>query len=179
MPVWERCNAGGGFILGGVGAFLVLEARAHAEARGASAYARIAHIMTDRCNRAPGEVRRSMVELFERLRATTPTGPLPVLSGASGVEPSTSEEIEFLDYLPACGIEPVVRAYGSEVGHGVEAHFPIGLALAALAIRYGHLPSPRIGSGIERPFAGAVERALLTCVGHWRGEGLALVEAAR
>ena len=34
-PVWERAAVGGGMVLGSLGAFLVLEARAHAEARSA------------------------------------------------------------------------------------------------------------------------------------------------
>jgi 3-oxoacyl-[acyl-carrier-protein] synthase II len=177
-PLWERREEGGGFIPGSVGAFLVLEARAHAEARGANAYAQISDIATDRCSRSAGEAMRSMIELFERVSAKSLPGPLPIFSGASGVEPVTSEEIAFFDYLTTRAIEPVVRGYGSEVGHGVEAHFPAGIALAALALRYGRLPDAHNGSAIERPSPGTIERALLTCVGHWRGEGLALIEAA-
>ncbi len=52
-----------------------------------------------------------------------------------------------------------------------------GLAIAALAASHNALPPAQEGSGIERPFAGAVERVLVTGTGHWRGEGLALVEA--
>lgn len=177
-PVWDRRSGGGGFIAGSVGAFLVLESRAHAEARRTLPYARIAGIATDCCGRAAGEVTSTLMQLFERLRKKTPNGPLPILSGASGVEPATSEEMEFLDCLPAYGIEPVVRAYGSLLGHSVEAHFPAGLALAALAARHGALPSALdCTAAIERPFAGAVDRVLVTGAGHWRGEGLALVEA--
>ena len=176
-PVWGRRNGGGGFILGSVGAFLVLEARPHAESRGATAYARIADVVTDRCSRGVGAVERKLIELFERLRTKMPKGALPILSGASGVEPTTSEEIDFFDYLSACGIEPIVRAYGSQLGHSVEAHFPAGLALAALAISYSALPSALECSVIERPLTGAVQRVLVTGTGHWRGEGLALVEA--
>ncbi len=42
-------------VLGSVGCFLVLESRAHAEARGARPLARLAGVATDRCRRAPGE----------------------------------------------------------------------------------------------------------------------------
>lgn len=175
-PVWDR-HGGGGFIAGSVGAFLVLESRPHAEARRVMPYARIAGVTTDCCGRAAGEVTSTLIQLFERLRTKIPKGVLPVLSGASGVEPTTSEEMDFLDYLPAFGIEPIVRAYGSLLGHSVEAHFPAGVALAALAARHGALPGAPDCSGIERPFAGAVDRVLVTAAGHWRGEGLALVEA--
>jgi 3-oxoacyl-[acyl-carrier-protein] synthase II len=176
-PVWDRAQAGGGFIPGGVGAFLVLESRAHAQARGARAYARIVDVVTGRCDRANGTTTRSLSELHARL-STKPAGPISVLSGASGVAPATSEELEFISSLPCSGAEPIVRAYGSSFGHGVEAHFPSGLALAALSIRYKYLPKESGAPGIERPFSGAAERVLVTCVGHWRGEGLALVEAA-
>lgn len=176
-PVWGRRRGGGGFIPGSVGAFLLLEARAHAEARAARPYARIVDVVTDRCGRAAGECGSTLTELLERFCADVPKGPLPVLSGASGAEPATWEEIEFLDNLPTYGIEPIVRAYGSALGHSVEAHFPAGLAIAALAASHNALPPAQEGSGIERPFAGAVERVLVTGTGHWRGEGLALVEA--
>jgi 3-oxoacyl-[acyl-carrier-protein] synthase II len=175
--IWERRHGGGGFIPGSVGAFLVLESRAHAEARSAIPYARIAGVATDCCGRAAGDVTSTLIQLFERLRKKIPKGALPILSGASGVEPTTGEEIDFLDYLPAYGVEPIVRAYGSLLGHSVEAHFPAGVALAALAARHGAFPSALDCSGIERPFAGSVDRVLVTGAGHWRGAALALVEA--
>jgi 3-oxoacyl-[acyl-carrier-protein] synthase II len=177
-PVWGRRDAGGGMILGSVGAFLVLEARSHAEARQVRPYARIVDVATNRDGRCAGELTQSLIGLFEGMRSHELQGPLPILSGASGVEPATSGETAFLDYLPARAIEPVIRAYGSELGHGVEAHVPAGLALASLAIRYGCLPAPREPNSMERPFAGAVDRVLLTGVGHWLGEGMALVETA-
>lgn len=177
VPVWERRDAGGGMILGSLGAFIVLEARSHAEARQATPYARIVEVATNHVGRGAGELTQSLIGLFEGMRAQALQGPLPILSGASGVEPATSEETAFLDYLPARAIEPVVRAYGSALGHGVEAHVSAGLALASLAIRCGCLPAQR-GGGMERPFAGAVDRVLLTGVGHWLGEGMALVETA-
>jgi 3-oxoacyl-[acyl-carrier-protein] synthase II len=177
LPVWHRRERGGGFIPGSAGAFLILEARSHAEARRAKPYARIAGIVTDRCNREPGDVTRALSHLFERMRPGIPDGALAVLSGASGVEPVTSDEGAFLDNLAMLGIEATTRAFGSMLGHCVEAQFPLGIALAALSVKHGLLPPPSVSSGIERAFSGPVERALVTCVGHWRGEGFALVEA--
>lgn len=174
---WDRRHTGGGFIPGSMGVFLVLEARDHADARGATSYAQIESVVTDRCSRSPGKVTRSMIRLLNRLGGMLHSGPLAVFSGTSGVEPVTSEELDFLDFLPDWNVEPIVRSYGSQLGHGVEAHFPAGIALAALALRYGHLPATDDESGIERPFAGSIDRALLTCIGHWRGEGLALLKA--
>src|ERR1700709_1430418 len=54
-PVGARQDSGGRLRLGAVGCFLVIESRAHAAARGASAYAHIAAIRTDRCRRQPGQ----------------------------------------------------------------------------------------------------------------------------
>src|SRR4051794_30579247 len=42
-PVWDRAS-GGGFALGSMGAFLVLESRAHAEARGAKPLAKLSSV---------------------------------------------------------------------------------------------------------------------------------------
>jgi len=175
--VWDRAGAGGGFIPGGMGAFLVLEARAHATARNIEPYARIVDVATGRCDRTGGATQRALAELYGGLR-DKPTGPLTVLSGASGAAPATAEEIAFIESLPSHGAEPIVRAFGSTFGHGVEAHFPTGLALAALATRHKLTPKATGNAEIERPFTGSTSNALVTCVGHWRGEGLALIGAA-
>lgn len=175
-PVWARTDDGGGFAPGSVGAFLVLESRTHAEARGAVPYARMSALETERSGREPGDVTRALSELIARLGVSIPTGPLPVLSGASGVAPATDEELSFFQRLTARGRDPIVRAYGSLMGHGVEAHLPAGIALAALALRHGQLPPPSETEDIELPLTGPVDRVLVTGVGHWRGEGLALLE---
>lgn len=181
-PVWDRRDGdgdSGGFIPGSVGAFIVLEQRTHAEARGANPYARIADVETDKAGREPGQTARTLMQLFTRLASGGGSpGPLLALSGASGVEPATGEEQVFLERL-AEGQELATRAYGSLFGHGVEAHFPLGVALAALALKHGVAPSPLGPPGIEGPASGTPARALVTGVGHWRGEGLALVEAIR
>ncbi|MCK5090315.1 MAG: beta-ketoacyl-ACP synthase II, partial [Hyphomicrobiaceae bacterium] len=105
-------------------------------------------------------------------------GPLGVLSGASGVEPATGDELSWLDGLENRGIAPAIRAYGTMLGHSVEAHFPAGLALAALAVSRNGFFRPFDNSGRERSVDRQAERILVTGWGHWRGEGLALVETA-
>jgi 3-oxoacyl-[acyl-carrier-protein] synthase II len=177
LPVWARQQAGGGFVPGSIGAFLVLESRSHAEARGASPYAKVSGIVSDRSNREPGEATAAAMELFAALCGDLPKGPLPVLSGASGVAPITGEELAFLAKLTPAGFDAAIRAYGSLLGHGVEAHLITGMALAALAVSAGRF-LPQLGpSHIERPFDGSPSRVLVTSFGHWRGEGLALIEA--
>jgi 3-oxoacyl-[acyl-carrier-protein] synthase II len=55
----------------------------------------------------------------------------------------------------------------------------MNIALAALALKHGKLFAPvPDASGLEQPMNGALTQAIVTGVGHWRGEGLALVEAA-
>lgn len=177
-PVWDRGESGGGFIPGSVGAFVVLEQRAHAEARGVTPYARILAVETEKTGRAPGETTRAMAELFARIDASTSAkAPLLILSGASGTEPATGAELSFLTDLMAQDRDTAVRAYGSLFGHGVEAQFPLGVALAALALKRGAAPGAAGPETIERPLTDAPGRVLVTGVGHWRGEGLALLDA--
>lgn len=101
---------------------------------------------------------------------------LCILSGASGVEPATSEERRFLGET-AAGRNGGVRAYGSALGHGVEAHFITGVALAALALSKRsfyppfHTEERQLG---RDPTCGQV---VVTSFGHCCGEALGLVEA--
>jgi len=168
-PVQERSKHGGGFIPGSVGAFLTLESRAHAEARGAKAYARLNNIVTDYTARGEGDVARALTQLFERILPDIPAGSLPIWDGMSGVEPATAEDYAFLDLLPAYGINPDVHIYGDDLGHSVEAHFFAGLALAALTT---NSEAQRNSRATE-----TAKHALVTGTGYWRGEALALIEA--
>ena len=61
-PVWERGDKGG-FALGSLGAFLVIEAREHAEARGAKPLAKLAAVVSDRASRKPGTLTASLERL--------------------------------------------------------------------------------------------------------------------
>jgi len=70
-----------------------------------------------------------------------------------------------------------VRATGTYLGHAMEPQFPMNVALAALAVSHGKLYPPADDSGVERAMDGPLKQAVVTSVGHWRGEGLALVEA--
>jgi 3-oxoacyl-[acyl-carrier-protein] synthase II len=176
--VWMRSNEGGGFVPGSVGAFLVLESELHAAFRGAVPYARIRSIASDRTQRPHASPGLAAMRLFERVVDGLPPGPLPVLSGASGVEPVTGQERAFLDALESCGYRSPVRAFGTVLGHGIEAHFITGVALAALAISRQALFPPFDQSGRERPFDEPPDRVLVTGFGHWRGEGMTIVEAA-
>jgi 3-oxoacyl-[acyl-carrier-protein] synthase II len=174
-PIWLRHGEGGGMVLGSLGAFLVIEAREHAEARGAKPYAQISGVQTGRSDRAPCSEADNLRTLFDQLDVIPPLGELPVLSGTSGVEPALAAELSFLRGLQATGYYPLIRAYGSVLGHGVEAHFPMGVALAALAVsRHGFYP-PFDSSREEDVALSHPVSVLVTGTGHWRGEGLALI----
>jgi 3-oxoacyl-[acyl-carrier-protein] synthase II len=169
-PVWER-GPKGGLALASLGAFLVIEERSHAQARGAKPLARLTTVLSDRSRRKPGDVKAALQRMWEKLPLDS--GHVAVLSGATGTEPGTSEERSFL----AEHSDVAVRATGSHVGHGFEPQFPMNVALAAIAVNRGNLfPSADAGN-VERPMEGALTQAVVTAVGHWRGEGLALVEA--
>ncbi len=176
QPLWERHKKGGGIITGSVGAFLVLEAKQHALARGAHAHARIHDVLADRCAREPGAATDNAMNQLECLRDRIDSGPLAVVSGASGAEPITSEEHRYLNAMSDQGLEIAVRSVGSRCGHGVEAQFPLSLALAALSASKKQLFKPSANCQIETPFEGVPDRILVTGWGHWRGEGMALVE---
>jgi len=172
-PVWER-EAAPGFALGSLGAFLVIESRTHAQARGTAPIARLSAVASGYSRRAdPGGIKDELARLWGRIAGSVRPDAAAVISGATGASPATAEERSFLtghSELP-------VRAPGSLIGHGIEANMVMNVALAALAVNRGKLFPPLSGSAFERPMEGALTQAVVTGVGHWRGEGLALVEA--
>jgi len=170
-PVWER-GGNGSFALGSMGAFLVIEAREHAEKRGAKPLARLSAVVSGRANRQPGTVTASLSRLWDKIKDKVKSGHAAVLSGATGIAPATAEE---RDFLTAHG-DLAVRAIGSYLGHGLEPQFPMNVALAAVAVGHGSLFPPCDSTGLERPMSGDLSQVLVTGVGHWRGEALALVE---
>ena len=171
-PVWERDAKNGGFALGTMGAFLVIEAREHAEKRGAKPLARLTTVMSDRSNRQPGAATAALSRLWDRIKDKIRPGHAAVLSGASGATAATAEERAFLE----AHTDLAVRATGSYLGHGMEPQFPMNVALAAVALNHDRLFPPCDSSGLEKPTDGKIDQILVTGVGHWRGEGLALVE---
>ena len=176
VPVWSREDGDGGMIMGSAGAFLILESRKHAEARGVKPYARISAVVSGRCRRQPGAARDSAEALLDRISDQIPEGPLPVLSGCCGLQPQLSEEREFLQELSGRGAEPAIRGVNTVLGNNLEAQFPVNVALASLAISRGGFFDPFDDSGVEREFSGKPESILVSSWGHWRGESLALVE---
>jgi 3-oxoacyl-[acyl-carrier-protein] synthase II len=173
LPVWERGADNGGFALGSLGAFLVIEARDHAEKRGAKPLGRLSAVVSDRANRQkPGTITQTLSGLWDRLKGQINTAHAAALSGATGATPATTEERAFFESHP----DLAVRATGSYLGHGMEPQFAMNIALATVALDHGSVFPPCDPSGLERPMTGKLDQVLVTGVGHWRGEGLALVE---
>jgi 3-oxoacyl-[acyl-carrier-protein] synthase II len=169
--VWARQAQGGGLVLGSVGCFLVIESRAHAAPRGADMLGHIAAIDTDRCRRRPGEAAANAKRQLATMRHHLQPGHAAVLSGAAGVAVGTGEEAEFLQ-----GVGLPVRGTATAFGHSIEPSFPANLALAAMAVSRRRLFAPLEPQ--EQPMTGELRQLLVTSWGHWRGEALAVVEAA-
>ncbi len=173
-PIWQR-GPQGGFVLGSLGAFLVIEARRHAEARGAKPLARLTAVLSEHTKIAPGARQAALERMWGSIAPKLRAGQAAIISGASGVEPATGEERSFLTAHP----DFPARATSSRIGHGVEPQFPMNVALAALTLRHGKLFPPGDDSGVERAMDGAVSQIVVTSVGIVRGEGMALLEAVQ
>ncbi|MEN3929532.1 beta-ketoacyl-ACP synthase [Microvirga sp. W0021] len=153
--VWERDAEGGGFVLGSGGAFIMLESREHAEKRGATIMAKLEAVSSDRSVRTSGSVKKALTKAWNDVGATASA---TVFSGATGVAGITAEEQKALSGLASNG---KIHALGDLVGHTIEAQTTMGAVLGAAQIHKGD-----------------INEAVVTMVGHRRGEGaLRLVKA--
>jgi 3-oxoacyl-[acyl-carrier-protein] synthase II len=167
-PLWQRQSQGGGMTLGSLGCFLVVESRAHASARGATAIAGIAAIGTGRCARNPGQATANANDQLEAMRGLLDPSHAAVISAASGAAAVTAEERDFLDRL---GLP--VRAAATAFGHSIEPAFPAALALAAMAVADGRLFPPL--EPAEHAMSAELRQTIVTGWGYRRGEAMALV----
>jgi 3-oxoacyl-[acyl-carrier-protein] synthase II len=120
----------------------------------------------------PGEVKASLERMYQGLMSGLRDDGCAIISGATGAEPATAEERQFIRKHP----ELAARATGTYLGHGVEPQFLMNVALGAMALRRGSLFHPLDQSGVELPMTEPLLRAIVTGVGHWRGEGMALLD---
>ncbi len=144
-PVEKRSSQTSGLHFGSMGAFLVLESAEHAAKRDARVYAELAGVEGAHGAR-DGD--GATVRLAKAIDHTGVPANATILSGATGLEDVRNAEVT------AHGERKAVY-YGSTFGHGLEAQFPFGVALAAIS---------HDGSAVG-----------VTGVGAWRSEGAALV----
>lgn len=168
-PVWDR-GPGGGIAYGSLGAFLVLESAAHARARGARPHARLAAVASERSARGDGDIEAAVRRQWEAVAGGIRRGQAAVIAGASGAEPATAAERRALD---AFGLP--VRNTGTYTGHAVEAQFTANLGIACALLAHGGLGAAT-GSGDRGDSPAALAQLLVTGIGAWRGEGLAVLE---
>ena len=169
-PVWDR-GPKGALALAAMGAFVVIESREHAQKRGARPIARLASVQSSRNLRQGGDSEKTLRGEFAAIAGEIEKDRAVVISGASGAEPATAEEKKV---LADTGLP--VRATATYIGNGMEAQFLANIALGCQAVRTGTLfPASGSGDSGAAP-AGGIAQALVTSVGHWRGEGLALIE---
>jgi 3-oxoacyl-[acyl-carrier-protein] synthase II len=168
-PVWDRGPAGG-IAYASVAAFLVLESPDRARARGARPRAQINAICSDRNCRRPGEIEATLRRHWQKIAPRVDGRHAAILSGASGLEPATSAERRALAEF---GLP--VRNTGTYIGHGVEAQFAANVCIGCAVIEHGKLMPPA-GSGDSGESPAGLSQLIVTGVGSWRGEGLALIE---
>ena len=168
-PVWDR-GPEGGIAYATLGAFLVLESADHAKARGARPRARISAVCSDRNRRQQGEIEATLGCEWDAIAAQVNRAHAAVISGASGLEPATAAE---RGVLAKFGLP--VRNTGTYIGHGIEAQFPANLGIGCTVIEHGKLFVP-LGSGDVGANPSSLSQLIVTGVGSWRGEGLALLE---
>ena len=170
-PVGDR-GPQGGIAFATIGAFLVLESREHAQARGARPRGRISEVYSDRNLRKPGDIEASLRRQLEAIAPQVDRARAAVISGAAGLEPATSAELRVLKEF---GLP--VRNAGTYIGHGVDTQFTANVGIACAVLEHGKLFAPA-GSGDIGESPPALSQVVVTSVGNWRGEGLTLLTRA-
>ncbi len=172
-PIWSRKpEDGGGMIMGSLSAFLVLESRAHAEDRGAYIYATIDAVEGDRGRRDDGKFEARLERMLAPAKQAAGDATV-VFSGTTAIPDLAQREKAVLEaQLPGSAI----RAYSGVSGHGLESQFPLGLAFAALAVA-NQAKVPQFDAAHEQPMVTGARKAVVTTVGHARGEGIAVLSA--
>ena len=179
-PIGRRSTAGGGIVLGSIGSFVVLEEADHARSRQVRPYARVTAVVSARMHLAAqlaDDAAPSELCPLQNLIDELSSSPADVLSGASGVQSAMEREMAFIHPLMQRNFLQKIRYYGDALGHGMEAHFPTGIALAALSLSNRFFYPAFDGDNISHRLEPArSNRILVTGFGSWRGAGVALLE---
>jgi 3-oxoacyl-[acyl-carrier-protein] synthase II len=175
--LWDRPKDGVAF--GSAGAFLVLEAREHAEARGAKPVAKLSGVLSGLSSRDEGAAAKLAVGQWATLSEQVHDAPLAVISGACGSGPITHEEEAFLTGIAEGGRELAVRGTARAIGHSIESSFIANTVIAIGCLeRRAIFPPLSPEAPIEaRVETAEVDQVLVTGWGYLQGEGMALLEA--
>jgi 3-oxoacyl-[acyl-carrier-protein] synthase II len=166
----EQRRHANGMNLGTAGAFLVLESREHAEARGAHIYARLDAVLGDRGSRE-GERMNSALPACADETGASDGQPTRWCFAAQAAFPDLSgRERAFLKSrfpsAPVRTVRCIVRPFHRSPFHH-------RLALACLALDDDAQIKPMApGAGEDAP-ARQPNRLIVTTIGHFRGEGIA------
>ncbi|HEU4729184.1 MAG TPA: beta-ketoacyl synthase N-terminal-like domain-containing protein [Kofleriaceae bacterium] len=175
--VWSE--AGTGYCLASAGAFVVVEAAAHARRRGATPLARVASV--DTSVGARGASTDCERRLLARWQHATPRAPrnLGVLSGITGHGDLARRERNFLSGVQAAGVRISARATARIQGHSVEAAFFSNLVLAVMCLERRRLFAPLdAAEPLERvALDGPLTDVLVTAWGTTAAAGFAQLEA--
>lgn len=172
-PFWKREGERGGIALGTAGAFLILESREHAEARGAKIYAQLDSVAGD-CGPRDDEAFSSRLTRLCDDTQTTDGSETLVVSGASGAKDVTSQERDFLEQKFAGS---TIRTNSALFGHAVEAQFPLGIAVAAMGLS-GDKKLGKFSEELDQDMSNLPKKAVVTGFGHRRSEGIATLSKA-
>jgi 3-oxoacyl-[acyl-carrier-protein] synthase II len=171
-PIWQRDDKRG-IVFGSAGVFLILESKDHAVARGAKIYATIDGVLGDAGARDEAAFNKRMTRLNDELNASDDADTL-VLSGTSGR--SDAMQLE-KNYLASHHANSAIRTTSAVFGHTLEAQFPLGLALGAIALKNDAQVAP-FAEDLDAPMSKPATKAVVTSVGHHRSEGLATLSKA-
>lgn len=168
QPFWTGDGTASGMNLGTAGAFLVLESLEHAQARGAHVYARLDAVLGDRGSREGDRLEQRLARLADDTGASGGEDTV-VFSGATGQPELSARERAFLaSRFPATPLRTVSALFG----HAIEAQFPTAVALACLALDDDAPISP-FAPGEDAIATKPASSAIVTTIGHVRGEGIA------
>ncbi len=166
-PFRQRgADAGGGVIAGSGGAFLVLETRANASARGARALAEVTAVAGGQATRG-----RARADTLAGLLTRVGAGDAQIAFGcSSGAHGATAVES---DALSRVAPDAAQRFHANLTGTMRDAQFVFGCALAAAFLGANASPAPFVTG--EKAASGEADAIAVAVAGTLRGEGAALL----
>jgi 3-oxoacyl-[acyl-carrier-protein] synthase II len=130
---------------------------------------RLDDVRADRGSREEGKLEQRLSRLCDETDAATTSKEALVFCGACGIPELSGRERAFLQTRYP---DAPLRSFGALFGHSLEAQFITGLALASLALDDSSPVKP-MAPGVDAEMAEPARSAIVTTIGHTRGEGVA------